>query len=227
MVYESQISFTLDTICPWTYLAKKRLDEALHQFRSSPSSSTVNFTTKFLPYQLYPSAPQAGESKYDWYKKTKYDNSEERMKMYTTLMSAYGVPLNIDFRFDGLVANTLQAHRIVQHYQEERGAQVADKIVNSLYKQYFEQAQHPSSRETLLKATMGAGIVEAEARQFIDDEDEGLQEVRMLVREQAGNGVDSVPYIVFEGRRRDLTLEGAKEVPEYLKVLEQVAKESS
>ena len=74
---------------------------------------------------------------------------------------------------------------------------------------------------------MGAGIVEAEARQFIDYEDEGLQEVRMLVREQAGNGVDSVPYIVFEGRRRDLTLEGAKEVPEYLKVLEQVAKESS
>ena len=105
---------------------------ALHQFRSSPSSSTVNFTTKFLPYQLYPSAPQAGESKYDWYKKTKYDNSEERMKMYTTLMSAYGVPLNIDFRFDGLVANTLQAHRVVQHYQEERGAQVADKIVNCM-----------------------------------------------------------------------------------------------
>ncbi|MCJ1438682.1 hypothetical protein MMC27_008072 [Xylographa pallens] len=200
---------------------------ALHQFRSSSSSSTVNFTTKFLPYQLYPSAPQAGESKYDWYKKTKYDNSEERMKMYTTLMSAYGAPLNIDFRFDGLVANTLQAHRVVQHYQEERGAQVADKIVNSLYKQYFEQAQHPSSQETLLKATTAAGIVEAEARKFIEAEDEGLQEVRMLVREQAGNGVDSVPYIVFEGRRRDFTLQGAKEVPEYLKVLEQVAKESS
>ncbi|MCJ1286844.1 hypothetical protein MMC26_006190 [Xylographa opegraphella] len=187
----------------------------------------VTFTTKFLPYQLYPSASQVGESKYDWYKKTKYDNSEERMKMYTALMSAYGAPLDIDFRFDGLVANTLQAHRVVQHYQEARGAEVADKIVNSLYEQYFEQAQHPSSSETLLTATTAAGIDEAEARQFIEAEDEGLQDVKLLVREQAGNGVDSVPYIVFEGRRRDFTLEGAKEIPEYLKVLQQVAKESS
>lgn len=48
----------------------------------------------------------------------------------------------------------------------------------------------------------------------------------MLIREQASNGVDSVPYIVFEGKRRDFTREGAKEVGEYLKVLEGVAKES-
>lgn len=48
----------------------------------------------------------------------------------------------------------------------------------------------------------------------------------MLIREQAGNGIDSVPYVVVEGKRRDFTLEGAKEVAEYLKTLEQVAKES-
>lgn len=48
----------------------------------------------------------------------------------------------------------------------------------------------------------------------------------MLIREQAGNGIDSVPYMVVEGRRRDFTLEGAKEVAEYLKALEQIAKES-
>ncbi|MCJ1386305.1 hypothetical protein MMC17_009431 [Xylographa soralifera] len=210
-----------------TLVVLRRANTTLQQFHSSPSSSNATFTTKFLPFQLYPSAPQAGESKYDWYKKTKYANSEERMKMYTTLMSAYGAPLHIDFRFDGLVANTLQAHRVLQHYQEENGSEVADKIVNSLYEQYFEQAQHPSSPETLLKATTAAGIEEMDARKFIEAEDEGLQDVKMLVREQAGNGVDSVPYIVFEGRRRDFTLEGAKEVPEYLKVLEQVAKESS
>jgi len=48
----------------------------------------------------------------------------------------------------------------------------------------------------------------------------------MLIREQAGNGVDAVPYVVIEGKKRDFTLEGAKEVAEYVKVLEQVAKES-
>ncbi|MCJ1301875.1 hypothetical protein MMC08_004676 [Hypocenomyce scalaris] len=234
MVYESQISFTLDTICPWPTIPSQYttptnpiFQPALQEFSSSsPQSSAVNFTVKYLPYQLYPDASKEGEDKYEWYKKTRYDNSEEKMQMYTTLMSAYGVSAGIDYRFDGTIANTLDAHRLIQHYQEEKGAEVADKLVNSLYNLYFESAQHPSSAATLLTAANSAGIPEADAKAFVDDEYEGLQEVKMLIREQASNGVDSVPYIVVEGRRRDFTLEGAKEVAEYLKTLEQVAKES-
>ncbi len=50
--------------------------------------------------------------------------------MYTTFMAAYGTPLGIDFRFDGTVANTFQAHRLVQHYQGQKGEEVANKIIN-------------------------------------------------------------------------------------------------
>lgn len=105
---------------------------------------------------------------------------------------------------------------------QERGLM----IEVALYSQYFENEQHPSSEATLLKATTEAGIPEAEAKAFIDDEHEGLQDVKMLIREQAGNGVDSVPYVMIEGKRRDFTFEGAREVPEYVKALEQVIKES-
>lgn len=49
----------------------------------------------------------------------------------------------------------------------------------------------------------------------------------MLIREQEGNGVDSVPYIVLEGKRRDVTLIGAKEVEEYEKALQTIVKESN
>ena len=35
-----------------------------------------------------------------------------------------------------------------------------------------------------------------------------------------------VPYVIAEGKRRDFTLVGAKEVGEYLKTLEAVAKEA-
>ena len=52
-------------------------------------------------------------------------------------------------------------------------------------------------------------------------------DVKMLIQEQAGNGVDAVPYIIMEGKRRDVTLEGAKEVEEYVKALQQIIKESS
>lgn len=84
----------------------------------------------------------------------------------------------------------------------------------ALYSQYFENEKHPSSDETLLKATTDAGIPESEAKPFIDDKNDGMLDLKMAVQEQHHNGIDSVPYIVFEGKRRDLTLVGAKEVEE-------------
>lgn len=132
----------------------------------------------------------------------------------------------IKFKFGGKVANTLPAHRVIQHFQEKRGEETADKIINSLYRQYFEEEKHPPEETTLLRACKEAGIEEKEARDFIDGESEGLMEVKSLIRNKANNGVDSVPYIIMEGKRRDVTIVGAKEVDEYVKALEQIIKES-
>ena len=96
-----------------------------------------------------------------------------------------------------------------------------------MYRQYFEQARHPSAKETLLEAARDAGVEEGGARAFVEDEDEGMMDVKMLIREQKGNGVDAVPYVVLEGQRRDITIEGAKEVEEYLKEFEKIVKEAS
>ena len=117
----------------------------------------------------------------------------------------------------------MDAHRLIQHFQENSRPEVADKIVNSLFSQYFTQEKHPSAPDTLLRAALDAGIARGEAEAFIEDEYEGLPETKMLIREQAGNGIDAVPYVVMEGLRRDFTLEGAKEVREYVKELEKVA----
>lgn len=148
------------------------------------------------------------------------------MKMYITLMTAYGVSAGINYKFGGTVANTLQAHRVIQYFQEEKGPEVADKLVNSLYKQYFEEEKHPSSKDTLLQACKDAGIGEEEAKKVIDDESEGLMDTKMKIKEQAGNGVDSVPFVMVEGKRRDITIQGANEVEDYVKALQQIVKES-
>lgn len=157
----------------------------------------------------------------------RYGDSEEKMKMYITLMTAYGATAGIPYKFGGTVANTLQSHRLIQSIQDTKGPAVTDALINSLYRQYFEQEQHPSSHATLLQACRDAGIPESEAKKLVEDESEGVQDVKMKVQEQRGNGVDSVPYVVVEGRRRDFTVQGAQEVADYRKILEQVVKECS
>ncbi|KAF4555712.1 Hypothetical protein D9617_2g056750 [Elsinoe fawcettii] len=224
MGVEVPVSFTLDTVCPWTYIAKRRLGKALAKVREENPDASI--TVRYQPYQLYPEASREGEDKYEWYRKSRYGDTEEKMKMYTTLMSAYGIAEGIDFKFGGTMANTIQAHRVIQHFQEKQGPETADKIVNALYRRFFEEEKHPASKETLLAAAVEAGVSEAEAKAFIDDEDEELPDTKMLIREQAGNGIDSVPYIVVEGKRRDFTIIGAKEVDEYVKTLNQCLKES-
>ncbi|KAK6386167.1 hypothetical protein LTS17_001742 [Exophiala oligosperma] len=218
MTYESQVSFTLDTICPWT---------ALRRFGQSEDAKSTTFVVKYFPYQLSPDAPKEDMNKREWYGKTRYGDSEEKMKMYTTLMTAYGDSAGIKFKFGGTISNTLEAHRVIQYFQEKKGLETADKIINSLYYQFFEDEKSPASDETLLKATADAGIPGDEARAVIEDKSEGLMDVKALIREQASNGIDSIPNVLFEGKKRDFTLVGAKDVEEYEKVLHQIAKESN
>lgn len=146
--------------------------------------------------------------------------------MYTRLMTAYGRAEGIEFKFGGTVANTLHAHRVIQHFQDMYGGETADGIVRELYRAFFEEDRHPSSQETLVGACIAAGVGEEEAKGFVTDEERDLKEVEARIAEQKGNGVDAVPVVVMEGKRRDLTFVGCKEVEEYRKGLEQIIKES-
>ncbi|TLS24478.1 hypothetical protein PpBr36_08189 [Pyricularia pennisetigena] len=235
--YESLISFTLDFTCPWTYLGKRRLEKTLSQYRQqhppSPDSGAVVFTLSFLPYQLQPAFP-AGEErdKRRWLSEQPHGGSEEATATFAEKMAALGAEDGIAFKSlsAGVVANTLEAHRVLHCLQQQNSAQGGGAFepatfVDSVYESYFENGCSPSSRETLMLACKAAGVSDEAAADIVDG-DEGLAEVKMLIREQKMNGVDSVPYVVFEGRKRDFTLVGARSVEEYGKVLANIAKES-
>lgn len=147
--------------------------------------------------------------------------------MYVQYMQALGRDEGVEMRVgEGVVAGTLGAHRVLFVIQEEFGNEMALKVLESLYTQYFVEAKHPSSPETLRDACLAAGLSAEQAGETVEDEERGMREVKASIREQAMDGVDSVPYVVFEGRKRDFTLVGAKGVGEYVRTLEQVGKEA-
>ncbi|KAL0942697.1 dsba oxidoreductase [Colletotrichum truncatum] len=225
-MYKSQITFTLDTICPWTYIAKKRLGKALEQVAASPDAEKVSFTFVFRPYQLNPEFPSEPQDKRHWFKTEKHDASDVKQSVYEATMSELGAAVGIDFSWGGTFSNTFNAHRVIQHFQESKGSETANRLVDALYSRYFEREQNQGAKDVLVEACVEADISEAEAREIVEDETEGKIDTKNMIRMSAIDGVDAVPHVVIEGRRRDLTLIGAKEVEEYVKALNTIIKES-
>lgn len=207
-------------------LTVSRLTEALDQVATGPNGKDVSFTLVFRPYQLYPDFPPEPQDKRHWYTTAKHDASDQKQEVFEATMGALGSAAGIKFSFGGTMSNTFPSHRIIQHFQESKDQKTANRLVDALYSRYFEREQDQNSKDVLVDACVEAGISEAEAKSVVNDESEGKMETRNMIRMAAMDGVDSVPYVIFEGRRRDLTLIGAKEINEYVKALQTIIKES-
>jgi predicted DsbA family dithiol-disulfide isomerase len=150
----------------------------------------------------------------------------EGQRVYQEHMAALMAPLGVTPRFDGLMGNTLHAHRVIQYFQEEKGAETANALIDALYKRYFTQGMHPAADETLVESCVEAGIDEEEAKKVVENKETGLRSAKDKLRTVAMDA-DAVPIVSVEGKKRDITMNGAKEVADYVKALETIAKEST
>ncbi|KAL7917556.1 hypothetical protein ACQKWADRAFT_324556 [Trichoderma austrokoningii] len=205
---------------------KVTLDLALAQFRSSPASSSITYNLHFEPYQLTPSFPSGSIDRKEWYFEHKHKGIVDAENAFQSQLRRRGEPVGINFRFDGAMGNTLHAHRVIQYLQQSKGSDTANKLIDALYTQYFEQGLHPSEDDVLIAACVEAGVSEEEAKQVVLDKELGLVEAQTRLNE-VRRDIDGVPVVTFEGKKRDITLTGAKEVEEYLKAMERIAKESA
>lgn len=179
----------------------------------------------YTSYTIHPDLPSS-ISKSEWYLKNIHNSNSDAQAAYQTHMSSLFEPFDIKLSFEGDIGNTLPAHRVIQYFQKEKGEDTAGKIVEGLYERYFSEAKHPAADKTLMEACLEAGIPEDEVKDVVLDSEKGKRDVENEIR-SIGMDVDAVPVVTVEGRRRDITLTGAKEVDAYVKALESIIKEST
>ncbi|KAH6899904.1 thioredoxin-like protein [Thelonectria olida] len=214
-MFESQVTFTLDTTCPW-------LDKALAEI----DSPEVSFVLHFASFQPSPDFPETIPDRSARALEHKHNNKPEAQQLYQAYMRSLAEPLDAPLNFVGPTGNTFPAHRILQLVQDSHGADVANRLVDALFRLFFLDGQHPASDESLVAACVGAGVSEDEAKALVADRERGARQVKAQIR-TVGMDVDAVPTTVIEGKRRDLTLVGLKEVAEYVKALQTIIKEST
>src|SRR5574338_791589 len=162
------IDIVSDTVCPWCFIGKRRLEAALRQRAAADTPVTI----AWRPYQLNPDMPQDGLDRRD-YLEAKFGGPERAKAVYDRV-SRVGAAVGIDFRFDRIprTPNTVASHRLV-HRAAHYGRQ--EEVVEALFRAYFLEGRDVGSLDVLVEVAAAAGLPAAEIRAYLEsDEDAEL-----------------------------------------------------
>ena len=185
-----QVDVIADLACPWSYLGKKRLDDALAAVHG-PSIVT------WYPYQVNPDMPAAGMP-FEEYLASKFGKPAALQPALEELEST-GKNEGIDFRFDLIthVPNTLDAHRLMSLAESQSldTSYLADRILNA----FFSTGQDISNREVLAEIGAEAGLGHNEVLTTLED-DRSRNIVLAQEAQVRQSGVTGVPDFLVNKR---------------------------
>jgi predicted DsbA family dithiol-disulfide isomerase len=199
-----------DVICPWCYVGKKRLEQALQGFDGTDVSVT------FRAYQLDPSpVPHPVPLKASLGQKFGSPERANQMFEHVTAVAA-GDGLNLDFD-RAIAANTFDAHRLIA-WAAGQGRQL--DMLETLQRAHFSDGEDIGSRRSLARLAGTIGLDEATALAYLNSSD-GTDEVNADVAEARELGITSVPTFVIDGK---YAIQGAQEPAMLRDALSEIAR---
>lgn len=194
-----------DPICPWCYIGKERLNQALEMAGEQP------FDMEWRPFQLNPAMPAEGMDRRE-YLEWKF-GKENAVSFYLQIEEAAKASgLEVNFEKISRTPNTLDAHRMIRWARLEK---VQTPLVNNLFRRYFAQGEDISQHTVLIDAAREVGMdVELADRLLKTDND--IDDVRAQDKSYRAMGVQGVPCFVISGK---YVVNGAQDAEMWTKVI--------
>jgi predicted DsbA family dithiol-disulfide isomerase len=202
-----------DVVCPWCFLGKRRLEQAI-------ALSKLPLTIRWRPFQLDPTIPPEGKDRRA-YMEAKF-GSMEKIGAIHEHITKLGAELGITFAFDRIKVspNTLDAHRLIR-WAGEAGKQ--EDVVEALFRAYFIDGRDIGDKSALSDIAEATGMDRAEITQRLATDDDKA-EVRADIVGSQRIGVTGVPTYILANR---YGLVGAQPAEELARAFEQVAQETA
>lgn len=179
-----------DTVCPWCYIGKRRLERAL----AEPGAPGADISWR--PFQLNPAMPEGGMDRAE-YLAWKFGGAGPARRAYGAVREAAEAE-SLPIRLDAITRtpNTLASHRLI-HYAAGRGAENA--VVDALFHAYFVEGVDIGDTAALAAIAASAGLDAAAVRAWLDSGEDGvlLADRDRRAREM---GVRGVPFFIVAGR---------------------------
>lgn len=201
------IDIVSDTICPWCFIGKRKLEAALS------SRPEVEVQIGWRPFQLNPEMPRAGMSR-DAYLAAKFGGRERAGRIYDHIRQA-GADLGIEFHFERIARtpSTLDSHRLIRW---AGSAGVQNAVVEKLFEAYFVYGEDVSDAAVLTRIAAESGMDEALVADLLR-RDADLELVRKEDAMARSMGINGVPCFIID---RQYAVSGAQDVPVFHKVFD-------
>lgn len=184
-----------DVVCPWCYIGKRRLEEAVALHEADPSAAPV--TVVFHSFQLAPDMPsEVDESALEYLVRHKGVDEDRARAMHshvTHIASTVGLEYHLDRAHS---ANTHLAHQLT-HLGAEHDAQA--EITERVFRAHFTEGRHIGQTDTLVAIAAEAGLDPETAREAlkVGKYADAVEQDRDVA---ARIGIQGVPFFVIEGR---------------------------
>lgn len=185
-----QVDIIADLVCPWCYLGKRRLDDALLAV-GGPS------TVSWYPFQLNPAMPEAGMD-VEEYLASKFGNPAE-LKPALDKLTEVGKSEGINFRFDKVsrIPNTLNAHRVMTLAETEQVS--TSDLAEEFLRGFFESGLDIGDRDVLSELAIRHGLEYKDVSKALDNDlsRRAVLSQEALIRQ---HGVTGVPNFLVNKR---------------------------
>ena len=208
-----QIDVISDTVCPWCYIGKRRLERAM---RLRPQ---IAFDVRWRPFQLDPATPPEGVDR-KAYIERKFGSSDKIKPIHNALLKA-GEDEGIPFAFEKITRtpNTINSHRLIR-WSHSMGVQ--DQVVELLFRRYFTEGADIGQIATLVQIGTDAGM-DAELVEELMNSDADLERVRHEDSMARKIGIQGVPTYLVGGKT---LINGAQDAEVLVRAFDHVAAES-
>lgn len=188
------IEVVSDTVCPWCFIGKRRLERAVQELQARVPGAQV--AVHWLPYQLNPGAPDAGVSKMQAYN-DKFGPA--RVAQMVPAMTQTFASEGLAYSMGGLTGNTRNSHRLLAWAAAHHGLAKQNALAEEVFRGYFCEERYINDPAFLLSAAEAAGLPRAAAAAQLDNP---RGEGEALVARELGKfpGVNGVPHFVVEGK---------------------------
>ncbi len=207
-----QIDIVSDVVCPWCYIGKRRMDNALAQIPDVPVE------VRWRPFFLNPWVPREGISR-EQYLETKF-GSVDAYKGIAVRVAAAAAEEGLAYNADRITRqpNTIDCHRLI-HWAEGYGK--AAQMKQRLMELYFRDGGDLTDVNVLVQAAADCGLDADDVRQRLST-DQDVDLISVQAKDASDRGISGVPTFVLGNK---YAISGAQPADQLAQAIRQVAAE--